>query len=390
MTTTFNIRVEEQLLVGLCRLQFTDEQLINIRSLISLVTDWEYFKNLSNKHGIAAMVWHNLEKNHIQSGIPEEVALFLRGALMRNLSRNIFNTGLTAEALGLLNREKIKTVILKGLALENSVYGNLGLRQMSDVDILISRKDCLRAREVLMSAGYTSLPVKSFLHRMILPYYGKHLPSLLKNGASLEIHHELFGRRNHNLTKVLYDSSYKTELKGERTWFPEPQIFFLYLVKHLGVHEMNNESQLRLYADMVVLLEKFSDEILNYDLLEYASGAGMSEILATKLDPLREMWGISFPDWVNDFIEKWADKDSISRFIFFLGSPKDNPPCDKPGFYRQIVGDIPGFHRKLMYVLGDLFPSLSFMRDRYKCKSTWKVLFYYPHRLGKLLWLFRK
>ena len=294
MTRTVKIRVEEQLLVGLCRLQFTEDQLINIRTLIDLVTDWEYFRNLGNKHGIAAMVWHNLENNHLQSGIPEEVASFLRGALLRNLSRNIFNTVSTTEALGLLNREKIKTVILKGLALENSVYGNIGLRQMSDVDILINRKDCLRAREVLLNAGYISLPVKSFLHRMILPYYGKHLPSLLKNGASLEIHHELFGRRNYNLTKVLYDSSYKTELKGERTWFPKPQIFFLYLVKHLSIHEINNESQLRLYTDLVVLLEKFSDEILNYDLLEYASGAGMSEILATKLDPLREMWGYLF------------------------------------------------------------------------------------------------
>jgi len=116
----------------------------------------------------------------------------------------------------------------------------------------------------------------------------------------------------------------------------------------------------------------------------------MSELLATKLEPLREMWGISFPDWVNDFIDKWADKDSISRFIFFLGSPKDNAPCDKPVFYRQIVRDIPGFHRKLMYVVGDLFPSLSFMKNRYQCRSTLKVLLYYPHRLGKLLWLFRK
>jgi hypothetical protein len=390
MTSTVNIRVEEQLLVGLCRLQFSDEQMINIRSLIGLINDWEYFKTLSNKHGIAAIVWHNLEKHHMQSGIPEEVVLFLRGALLRNLSRNIFNTGATGEALAFLNREKIKTVILKGLALENSVYGNIGLRQMSDVDILINRKDCLRAREILISAGYVSLPVKSFLHKMILPYYGKHLPSLLKNGVSLEIHHELFGRKNHSLTKILYDGSYKTELKGERTWFPEPQIFFLYLVKHLSVHEMNNESQLRLYADLVVLLEKYSDEILNYDLLEYASVAGMSEILATRLDPLRVIWGISFPDWVNDFIDKWSDKDAIDRFLFFLSSPKDNPPIDKPGFYRQIVRDIPGFHRKIIYVLGDLFPSLSFMKDRYKCKSKWKVLFYYPHRAGKILWLLWK
>jgi hypothetical protein len=294
------------------------------------------------------------------------------------------------EVLRLLNAENIKTVILKGLALENSVYGSSGLRQMSDVDILINREECIKARKILISNGYESLPVKSFFHNLIIGYSGKHLPSLIKSGTSVEIHHELFGGRKNLLTKLLYDSSYEVELKGEKTWFPQPQIFFLYLVKHLWLHEMNNESQLRLYTDLIVLIEKYNDEILNYNLLKYASKAGMSEILAWHLEPLRDMWSVSFPGWLNDFIDKWHNQDFINKFFFFLRSPKDNPPGDKAGFYRHILGDIPGLHRKFLYVLGDLFPSVSFMKNRYKCKSTWRVLLYYPHRLGKVLWLFRK
>ena len=188
---------------------------------------------------------------------------------------------------------------------------------------------------------------------------------------------------------MLYDSSYEVEIKGEKTWFPQPQIFFLYLVKHLWVHEMNNESQLRLYTDLIVLIEKYNDEILNANLLKYASEAGMSEILAWHLEPLRDMWGVSFPGWLNDFIDKWHNQDFINKFFFFLGSPKNNPPGDKPEFYRHIISDIPGFHRKVLYVLGDIFPSIRFMKNRYKCKSAWRVIFYYPHRVGKILWLFK-
>jgi hypothetical protein len=62
--------------------------------------------------------------------------------------------------------------------------------------------------------------------------------------------------------------------KEKKPGFPSPQIFFLYLVKHLWQHEMNNESQLRLYTDLVVLIEKHYDEILNYNLLKYASKCG--------------------------------------------------------------------------------------------------------------------
>jgi hypothetical protein len=389
MKSEVRIRDEERLLLELCRLEFNDEQINRIRSLFAVITDWPYFSNLANEHGVAALVWYNLEKYQLHSGIPEDVAYFLKGALMRSLGRNTFNTESMGDVLRLLNAENIKVVILKGLALENSVYGGQGLRQMSDVDILINRDECIKARKILISNGYESLPVKSFFHKQILAYYGKHLPSLMKNGTSVEIHHELFGERKNLMTKMLYDSSYMVEIKGEKAWFPQPQIFFLYLVKHLWLHEMNNESQLRLYTDLIVLIEKHNDEILNYDLLKYASDAGMSEILAWHLEPLRDIWSVSFPEWLNDFIDKWHNEDFIERFFFFLRSPKNNPPGDKAGFYRHILGDIPGFHHKFLFILGDLFPSVSFMKNRYKCKSTWRVLLYYPHRLGKILWLLK-
>ena len=387
MRNDLNIGDEEKLLLALCRLEFTDENLNLIRSLSAVVRDWKYFRSLANSHGVAALVWYNLEKHDLLSGIPEEVVVYLRSTLMISLSRNAFNTEAMAEVLRNLNKENIKTVILKGLALENSVYGASGLRQMSDVDILISREKCISARDILISKGFVSLPVKSVFHERIMPYSGKHLPSLLKDGLSVEIHHELFGEKDNALTNILYNSSYEVEIKGERAWFPQPQIFFLYLIKHLSQHEMNNESQLRLYTDLVVLIEKHYKEILNSDLLKYVSGREMSEMLASHLEPLRDFWEIGFPDVINDFIEKWHTRDSINKFIFFLGSPKNNPPLDRPGYYRKVIRDIPGFHRKFLYVLGDLFPSFSFMKNRYNCKSNWRALLYYPHRVGKVIWL---
>lgn len=390
MKIEVKIRDEENLLLELCRLEFSDEHLKKIRSLTIIVQDWNYFRSLANAHGVAALVWYNLERHHLLSGVPEEVVIFLRGALMRSMSRNAFNTEAMGDVLRLLNKENIKTVLLKGLALENTVYGNSGLRQMSDVDILIDREECIKARKILLRNGYVSLHVKSFFHELIIAYSGKHLPSLIKNGTSVEIHNELFAGRKNELTKSLYDSSYEIEIKGEKTFIPQPQIFFLYLIKHLYLHEMNNESQLRLYTDLVVMIEKYPDEIINYDLLTYASQADMSEVLAWHLEPLRDLWGVTFPGFINDFIDKWYNPDSITKFIFFLRSPKDNPPLNKAKFYRQVINDIPGLHRKFLYILGDLFPKVSFMKNRYKCNSTWRVLLYYPHRVGKILWLFKK
>jgi hypothetical protein len=271
-----------------------------------------------------------------------------------------------------------------------SVYGNEGLRQMTDVDVLVTRDECMRARKVLMSGGYTSLPVKSFFHKMIMVDIGKHLPTLMKNGFSFELHHELFGAGKNILTKMLFDNSIETDINGKKTFIPQSMIFFLYLVKHLYLHEINNESQLRLYTDLVVLIEKYRDEILIYDLLDYAVKADMAEILAWRLEPLRDLWGISFPDWINEFIDKWYSPASINNFIYFLKSPKGNPPFNKAKVYRHNLRDIPGLHRKILYVFGDLFPTFDFMKRRYRCKSTWKASLYYPLRWGKLWYLIRR
>ncbi len=381
---------EENLLLRLCRLELREQQVNEIRIKLSDVRNWSYFTSLANEHGIAALVYHNLERYKLLGDLPEEEKTFLRVALMKSLSRNTFNTESMGEVLRLLNAENIQTVLLKGLALELTEYGNAGLRQMNDIDVLIARDQCMTARKILINNGFVSLPVKSPLHKLIIADLGKHLPSLRKNGTSVEIHHSLFGGRNDLLTKKVFETCSEIKIKGENTSVPEPQIFFLYLVRHLNMHEISNESQLRLYTDLVVLLDKHFESIINQDLLNLASQAGISEILASKLKVLSEMWNITFPEWITHFIEKWNDPLSIQKFYFFLKSPKNNPPLGKDKLYRQIYNDIPGITRKVLFLAGDLLPSISFMKKRHRCNSTLKVLFYYPRRAGKIFWLLKK
>jgi len=391
MTDKLNIRNEEIFLPGLCRLDFSPGLWIKLQSVAEKITDWRYFVTLAASHGVAALTYNSLEKLDLLRFIPADETDYLRNSLLLSLSRNTRNTEMMKEVLKVLNRESIRTVLLKGMALEQMVYENRGLRQMTDVDVLVSLEDSLRAYKILINSGFTSFPLKSIFHKFIIPYTGKHLPTLTKNGFSLELHHELFGAGNNKLTKILLDSCEATDLGGEKVFIPEPQIFFLYLIRHLFLHEMNNESQLRLYTDLVVLIKKFGDKIINNNLLTYSEQAGMNEILAARLAPLRYFWDLSSPTWLNEFIDSRLSQTHISKFVSFLKSPKNNPPTreGKAWFYRNTIKDVPGLHRKIIFLLGDLFPTITFMKRRYRCNSGWKALIYYPHRFGKLLFLFR-
>lgn len=382
-----DISAEEKLLLALCHLEFGVELQKSLRSLVAEVNDWQYFSHLANQHGIAALVFYNLDSHGLTDIIPDEVFSFLRKTYMKSLAANSRNFQLTGKALDILESARIKTVLLKGMALEIMVYGNKGLRQMNDADVLTGKEDCIKAYRLLKREGYISLPVKSLLHKPIILDTGKHLPSLIKNDFSLELHHELFGRRV--LTQYFLDNSLKTELDGGNVFLPQPMIFFLYLVKHLHSHELNNESQLRLYTDLVVLIEKYKEEIINQNLLALAEQAELNEILSLKLKLLRDFWNMSYPDWLNMIIDERENPESEKKFLFFLKSPKNNPVIDNPGSYRDKIKQIPGFHRKVLYVTGDLFPTITFMKKRYKCSTALKAILHYPHRFGKLVWLFR-
>lgn len=384
-----NIRIEELLLLSLCRLTFNGEQKKRVQELTDKVSDWKYFATLTNEHGLSALAGYNFSTLAIEEKVPADILAQLKNAHHLSLRRNVFLSELLSQVLDLFNNEGIKTVLVKGMALELTEYGNIGLRQMSDIDILIDHKRCIEAWNILLNNGFESLPLKSKFHKPILAYTGKHLPSLIKDGASIEIHHSLFGEKKNDITHLLANQSVKVLLNEEPVFIPTPKLFFLYLVSHLHRHEMNNESQLRLYTDLFILLDKYTDEIIDYDLLELVSKAGLSDILAWKLESLKEFWDLSFPEWVNDFINKRRHPETIDRFLFFLRNPKNNPPLDKSLVYRQIIKDIPGINRKFLFLLGDLFPSLTFMQKRYKCKTRLIAFFYYPLRFGKLLWFIK-
>src|ERR1700690_1177284 len=103
MKSNDEIRNEEYLLLELCRLGFSDEHLKRISSLIIVIKDWNYFRDLTREHGVSALVWYNLEKYQLHTGMPENVAFYLKCTLMKSLSLNTFNTESTREVLRLLN-----------------------------------------------------------------------------------------------------------------------------------------------------------------------------------------------------------------------------------------------------------------------------------------------
>ena len=148
---------------------------------------WESLVREAEAHGVAPLLYKHLE--HVGFTLPDGHHRILRSLYQRcRLSNQIRNSAII-EILSSYKKEKIETVLVKGIALANSVYTAPDLRPMRDIDLLVRKKDLDRAKRLLLELGYRQKQDHD------IPEHYYHLPPLVKTidglMISIELHHNL-------------------------------------------------------------------------------------------------------------------------------------------------------------------------------------------------------
>jgi len=382
------ISSEEKLLIYLCRLEFSAEQKKEIGELMKEVKDWDWFVKLVNAHGIIALSWYNITNTNNAGLMPPQYLNILHNSYLKNLARNTYLYDQLSKILGIIRSENIKVVLLKGIALEKTIYGNQGLRQMTDLDVLADPGVVLELRRILIKNGFRSGPFKSPLYRYLIPHLNAHIPRLTKDDCHLEIHYKIFDERGYSLSKKILELSTPLKIEENTAFIPPPQLFFLYLVSHLGHHSASGDSQLRMYTDIYLLLLSRYEEIVSTELIDNAKEADLEEQLSCVLYLLKQYWGVEYPVWLNDFINQSDHTPEEKSFHSFLKAPDTVWSKGKSSNYTKQITIIPGIFRKILYVIGFILPSPAFMKKRYGTKTKARAVLYYPVRWERSVVLF--
>ena len=373
------LQPEEELLISLC-----GSGLAVLPGSVTAGINWDKLVQLANEHGVLALCRHNLLRSGYGPRIPAGALATMQTGYLKSLARNTYLYDHLREIVSLAESKKIRIILLKGIALEKTVYGNIGLRQMNDIDFLVRREDAIPLRRLLLGNGFSSMPMISPLHERILPSYGKHLPELTKGGIAAEIHFRLFDRNDQLITGDFISASLPLEEGKMCMLIPEPRLHFLYLVKHLDLHERNGNSQLRLYTDLAVMISAYPGRIITRELFKYAEEAGIMEAVAEKLYVMKTFWGFEFPVYADAYYESIDTGKAVVRFLDFLKNPNDSDPVNEPESLLRPIKDLRGITDRIMFIAGYLFPSLKFMKYRYGARSKAVAILYYPVRWLKL------
>jgi Uncharacterised nucleotidyltransferase len=239
---------EANLLLCCARTCNTPQTEFRIKEIATQGIDWQAFLQLATSHGVRPLVYQSLHAICWEA-LPEVARHELSHFYSANSAKNRFLAGELLHILPLFEAEHILALPFKGPVLAAVFYGDLGLREFTDLDILIRERDYPKAREILLNQGYRSNLVSAIITRDV------NVDELrsASTGISVELHWQFSPRRfvSSLRTEDVWNGIKQCVILGREVWSFSSQDMFLFLAVHGAKH---NWSSLKWLCDLAEFL----------------------------------------------------------------------------------------------------------------------------------------
>lgn len=188
-------RPEHELLLACARTRVGAEGKGRINALAGQTLDWDYLCRLAKRHSVLPLLYWQLNSN-APGAVPPMQLERLRAKFRDNAARNLYLTGELERIITLFKASGVAVLPYKGPALAAAAYGNISLRRFVDLDILVSKDDIPRAKELLCSRGLMPAPTLSPAQERVLLRAQHNLPFSRDGGRLIvELHWEIAARQ---------------------------------------------------------------------------------------------------------------------------------------------------------------------------------------------------
>jgi len=124
-----------------------------IASLSRRTTDWDTFIKLVDRHRVVSQAYQSLNQ-FAANNVPQPVLTSLRNRFHRNAQQVLIKTSELVRIVKRFEKKRIPVLPLKGPVLALQLYGDLGLRHVGDLDIMVPPECVKEAENLLRQEGY--------------------------------------------------------------------------------------------------------------------------------------------------------------------------------------------------------------------------------------------
>lgn len=280
--------------------------------------DWPRLVKQAHTLGLAPLLYKKLEPVPWLGMIPEEPLQVLRDAYFGSAARNIILQSQLERLVSSLAQAGIRVVVLKGAALANSLYGNIALRPMSDLDLLLRSGDVKPAIGILESLDFVlTKPDPDRLDPFAPSFTGELV--LCKDSplpVMVELHWQLipavtFRKATRLETDKLWEYTAPLTIGMHEALQLTPAATLIHLCAHLGIHSFRH---FRGLLDVALLTRELN-------VAQWERFAGLAEVFQVRtvtyvaLMLVQGIFGVEMPSAV---IEQLMPSKARRSLIFRL------------------------------------------------------------------------
>lgn len=310
------------------------------------IKDREWQRLFLYPQDIYPYLYHKIKNTSLKETPPCDFWEEIQNLYYQNLSHNILLCDELKIILGACKLRGVKLVLLKGLFLAKFIYQDLGLRGMTDIDVLIERKNFGVFKEILGESGYQPL-AESKYHFFKENFYR----------IDIDVHFNIgyLGGKVWDRVKVISD-------EGREIYHLSPED----LIFHSAVHS-SIEHRLKLISllDIFKIAEFYKDEMNWQKLVGKIKEENLSVPVFDVFKKSRDLFNAPIPGWVIDCLKPRGVKKIKNRIYKFLVNFSSTPNIDgilEPLFQKNLTA-------AAKFLIKYLFPPKEYMEQRYGIKG---------------------
>jgi hypothetical protein len=242
--------------------------------------NWQRVDKLLKYHSIRPIFYQACRNINFQNDLVERVGVFTKKQAIKNQNEIIESI----RVLTIFKNAGIPALPYKGLLFLEKIYGNKPLREIGDLDILVSPEDSVKALELLIEDGY-KLCVEGNISKELLIEIIKTTPSPevgldKKTPIGMNVHIDFhwgineFPQYRIDLP-LIFSTAEIDNFQNQRILLPNTSSIFKMLTNHHGGREC--WVRLKHLADLIAFKKTYPEITFN-DLINWSSEMDMKKI----------------------------------------------------------------------------------------------------------------
>lgn len=354
--------------------------------------DWDSFLEKARINGVSPIV--SLRLNEVKKHFPD-----VPSGISENLRNDYYlnaaaNTLIFEELKIVLNAFKEggpPLIVLKGAALASTVYNNLALRPMADVDLLVKKEDLFRTDERLKALGYR--PSDKSADDMNIS--SSYLTSLdyrnsSQYSSSFHVHWHFVNSTVPNESYINYvkmeniwRDAEKADIAGVETLVMAPHHLIIHLSEH-ALRVFHSASKFSYFCDINEAVNYYGPRLDWNKLVDESRRFHLDRMVYLSLFFSFRLIGTDVPDIVFKALK--PKRSSFGENVF-INSVLNNR--ERVGLsYAVHLAMNRGFTKKMEFVWRTFFPPRQILAQKNYCRPEKKSSIHYFRRINEVFSFF--